>query len=258
MCVVVGAIETRMIVRLTLKPKKRAALCGRHLERLLNDPTVATERLAIVRSVLKVNTYLHNGTRCVVCHVMATCVERLRFTIWCLDVRTRFQKALELAPMFCRHHSLQMASRTCPENFVHIEERKIQALINDAGQAQLRYSPDNKNIIDRTIAYLALAPVSAGDNSFLREQTQPSDVLTKRLAIAQGEFFKFEAEQQLERIGKLESELASLRYRTSILDEENRALKRARIAQEATLRALERDRIELRTRLGEHFVQKQS
>jgi hypothetical protein len=62
------------------------------------------------------------------------------------------------------------------------------------------------------------------------------------------EFVKWDRERQLEYLGKLESEAASLRYRNAVLAEENRALKLARIADQSIRRDLERDREELLAR----------
>jgi hypothetical protein len=59
------------------------------------------------------------------------------------------------------------------------------------------------------------------------------------------EFVNWDRERQLEYLGKLESEAASLRYRNAVLAEENRALKLARIADTSIRRDLERDREKL-------------
>jgi hypothetical protein len=59
------------------------------------------------------------------------------------------------------------------------------------------------------------------------------------------EFEKWDDELQLRHLGKLESEAASLRYRNATLSEENRRLKAARVASEATRRDLERDLAQL-------------
>ena len=61
------------------------------------------------------------------------------------------------------------------------------------------------------------------------------------------EFEKWDEEVQLKHLGDLESEAASLRYRNSVLSEENRRLKLAHIADEAVRRDLECDRAQLLT-----------
>lgn len=242
LCVLSQIVETDGIQRIGHKPSKSFALCGEHLARLIASGNVSADRVTLVRSALGASMRRQGGPDCMVCAMVGASVQRLNYAISWLDSRPRFQRALEQAPLFCRRHSFQIAQRRSTANFIHVEQRKVQKLINDLAQAQLRKLPAMDGLIERSVAYLAAVPQVLEPNVSEPFEKTLADFVSDSPDAEVHEFTKWDAERQLEYLGKLESEAASLRYRNRVLTEENRALKIARIAQESIRRDLERDR----------------
>ncbi len=162
-----------------------------------------------------------------------------------LDGSMRFRKALESAPLFCRRHADAISDASDTTNFAEVQEAKARSLRDNLAQAELRNSEELESLIASTVAYLArsieLRP------AFDEQLDRKSSAATPETA----EFEQWEEQRLLSRLGALESELASLRYRNTQLAEENRRLRLALVANEATRRDLERDRELLRAAAGQ-------
>ena len=243
LCAVADLVESDEIKRIARKPAKQVSICGQHLSRLSAHRKAQLDRVALVRSALGAAMSRQNGLECVICKTAHASGQRLAYAISWLDSRMRFQKALEQAPLFCRVHVVQICRKQAPANFIRIEHRKVLKLINDLAQAQLRRQPELETLIGRAFAYLATVPASIETHDSSKER--PGDLAQVPPEDELREFAGWDAERQLEYLGKLESAVASLRYRNGVLAEENRALKTARIAQESIKRDLERDRAAL-------------
>jgi hypothetical protein len=245
LCVVAATIERDKIERLARKSSDKVTLCGEHLSRLLTNHMDDEGRVALARSALGTSIDRPQRSQCTICVAAQASVQRLARAILRLDRRMRFQKALEQAPMFCRHHVLQIGGGKSPANFVCIERRKVQRLINDLAQAALRKRPELESLLAEAVVYLTAASPRAEENTTSARENLSDRTIEDSLEAVAREFAKWDGERQLEHLGKLESEVASLRYRNAVLDQENRALKVARIAQEAIRHDLERDRAAL-------------
>lgn len=188
-------------------------------------------------SRIDLEALLAGNSDCEICAGLARDEARLARVIRRLDGKLRFRKALERAWLICRRHARIVTEDGGAENFMQVQRAKLQHLRDALAQAELLKRDEMTSLISNALAYLG-----AGVSS---EPLSDSDVRSDSLDGEIAHFERWDDEQQLKRLGQLESEAASLRYRNAVLSEENRALRMARVASEAIQRDLERDRSEL-------------
>jgi hypothetical protein len=241
LCAVRSTIETEEAARTARQCGEHGVMCGAHLALVIAKLSEAPARVALVRSILGASMNSRNAADCAICTTLSRAVQRSAFVIHWLDSRVRFQKAIEDAPLFCRDHVWRICDKGAAANFRGIQRRKVQKLINDLAQAQLRNRPEIQSLIEQAVLYLSSVPSLREPTSEIHSIESTQDPPETEVC----EFVNWDRERQLEYLGKLESEAASLRYRNAVLTEENRALKVARIADQSIRRDLERDREEL-------------
>jgi hypothetical protein len=242
LCEVRTRLEAPEVERLHAKRDLNAALCAKHLESYFGSTDDRFTRARVVRRVIE--TTIAGRPACQVCEYLSRVEARLAQAIRRLDNRMRFRKALEMAPLFCQRHANIIASDPPAVNFAHVQRAKLQHLRDDLAQAEIL---NRESLEPLTLSALAYLGRPALEQPLLRLQ----DSVDESVAAA-AEFERWDDELQLKRLGNLESEAASLRYRNAMLSEENRRLKIARVAAEAIRQDLERDRAELMAAAKEH------
>jgi hypothetical protein len=240
---VLERIESEEAARLARSSGGGRLLCGFHLARVMAALSNEPARVGMTRSTLGAAMNQKEGLDCAICKSSERVAERRRWPIRCLDSRVRFQRAIEEAPLFCRAHLQRVGEKSVPR-FHQIQQRKIQKLFNELAQAQMRKRPELELLLDQAVTYSNRsrlpAPSSVSGREPRRDESR-QDLIGPALR----EFVKWESRRQLEYLGNLEGEAASLRYRNSALAEENRALELARVAEQSIRQELERDRAEL-------------
>ena len=235
LCGVLKRRAAREIHRLQVKHPRAPALCGTHLDCALRAITDPRERARRTREVLE--SWLGpRGGGCDVCKELGRIEARLVRAIQRLDGAMRFSKALQSAPRFCLKHVQAIGAGGVAAQFAHIEEAKVRELRDALSRAQLRNAEELESLILEALNYLG----HRVEQPSLEIPSPPSSdaELTR-------EFERWDEQRQVKRLGDLESEVASLRYRIGVLSEENQRLQLARTASEATMRQLERDREQL-------------
>ncbi len=237
LCGVLARYERQQIESVHAKYARVPALCGTHLDISLSAITDSADRARRARQELE--AWLAQGAACEVCMESARIESSLVRSIRRLDGSMRFRKALESAPLFCRRHADAVADASDAINFAEVQRAKARLLRDSLAQAALRNSEELEPLVAHALTYLAQPPkrTPALEGQLARE----SGAATSETA----EFEQWEEKRLLRHLGALESELASLRYRNALLSEENRRLKLAHVANEATRRDLERDREQL-------------
>ncbi len=237
LCAAREALERDEIARIRAQAGTSAALCGKHLEAYLAE---AGDRVSQAWRTCKAleAVWSAGAPGCRICARLGAAETGLVHSIRRVDAGMRFRKALETAPLFCREHECLIVAGEIPENFAEVQRAKLRSLRDARAQAALCNSDEVKPLISSALAYLGQpAPGRA-----------LPDYHDNPVESANAECHIFEAwdnEQQLQHLGDLEAEAASLRYRNAVLSEENRRLKLAHAASEATRRDLEKDRAEL-------------
>lgn len=235
LCAVRASLEARTVGRLGAKGARYAALCGRHLETCATNSNSPAIRVRLTRKALE--AIIAGRPRCPVCEYLTRVEARLAQAIRRLDGRMRFRKALEMAPLFCIRHTTLIVSDFLAVNFAQVQRAKLQHLRDALAQAELLNRESLESLTLSAIAYLG---------SSIPEQSVLPIQDTLDVPVVEGhEFERWDDELQLKHLGDLESEAASLRYRNSVLSEENRRLKLAHVADEAVRLDLERDRAQL-------------
>lgn len=143
-----------------------------------------------------------------------------------------------MAPLFCQRHVNLIASDLLAVNFAQVQRAKLQHLRDALAQAEILNRESLEPLILSALAYIG-RPVL--EHPLLQLQDWVDDAPVAEAS----EFERWDDELQLKRLGNLESEAASLRYRNAVLSEENRRLKIAHAAAEAIRHDLERDRTQL-------------
>jgi hypothetical protein len=235
LCDVRARLETPEVERLHARGDLNAALCATHLGSYFGCTDDRSTRARVTRRIIE--TIIAGRPACQVCEYLSRVEERLARAIRRLDNRMRFRKALEMAPLFCQRHINLVVSDPLAVNFVEIQAAKLRHLRDDLAQAEILNRESLEPLTLSAIAYLG-GPVPEQPVLQLQDSADTS-------AAEASEFEKWDDELQLRHLGKLESEAASLRYRNATLSEENRRLKAARVASEATRRDLERDLAQL-------------
>jgi hypothetical protein len=240
-CVVAANAARREIARLgSATPPDAIELCGRHLAPTLEATTDRSWKSRLVRAAIAGRSRaLENlSAPCQVCARVAAVEVKLARSVRRLDDRVRFQKGLESAPLFCHRHAAQISAGASARNFVTIQLRKLSQLGDELSQSELR-GREAEPLIELALrcfgvhtgemaAELADLPkAGAGDDS--------ANVENRELA-------GWDERRRDALIGNLESELAALRYRNGILEQENRRLTLAYNALEMMRRDLEHDR----------------
>ena len=235
LCAVRFTLERKAIERMRAKARLTKAWCGHHLEAYLAGLGDPADQARQTRQALEASSA--DGHGCWVCGLLDPAEAKLLHSMRRLDAKLRFRKALEGAPLFCREHERSVIADDKAENFAAVQRAKLLRLRDKLTEAALRGGEQVKPLIDASLAYLG------------RSSPEPAPHLCYDSAeSADAEFRVFEAwdnEQQLKRLGDLEAEAASLRYRNAVLTEENRRLRLAHTALEATQRDLEKDRADL-------------
>jgi hypothetical protein len=180
---------------------------------------------------------------CGVCAATNSVVATLARAVHKMDSQLRFQKAIEAAPLLCNKHVTEICREGTPAHFIEVQRHKLEQLISDLAQAELRREEELPSLIARSVEHLS-HPSSSADligqdsDSVAESEADPVDEVPK-------EFASWDEARRLAYLARLESEAASLRYRNAVLSEENRRFKLAQVAWDATRRDLERDRAEL-------------
>jgi hypothetical protein len=236
LCAVQSALERKLSKPARVDQRAGAPLCRRHLDAHLAGLSDRSSKVWYTRAVLEA---LMGGTQpCAVCARLDAAELRLARSIRRLDARMRFRRALEDAPLFCRRHESLVAADGAAKNFVDVQRVKLEGLRDALAQAVLRGSDEVDALIGSVLAYL-------GQPCAAQSPTLDTDVSTGSARTEDGLFEAWASARQLQRLGNLEAEAASLRYRTATLSEENRRLKLALAAVEAMCRDLQKDRAEL-------------
>jgi hypothetical protein len=235
LCTVRAMLEREEIKRTRTKAKMRSALCGKHFEAYLGEIDDLSLRARQIRGMLEL---LATGAReCGVCARLNAAEVRLARSVRWLETRMRFRKALERAPLFCRQHERLVATDGAAQNFTEIQRVKLRSLSDAIARAALRGGDEVKPLLSFALAYLGQSDIRqspAGDYCNAAESPDTDARI----------FEAWDSEQQLKRLGDVEAEVASLRYRNAVLFEENRRLKLAHTALQATCRDLENERAE--------------
>lgn len=237
LCGVLARYERQQIESVHAKYARVPALCGTHLDIFLHAVTDSADRARCARQALEAS--LTQGPACEICIKSAKIASSLVRSIRRLDGSMRFRKALESAPLFCRRHADAVADTRDAINFAEVQRAKARLLRDSLAQAELRNSEGLEPLIEHALTYLAQPPKRTP--ALQGQLDRESGAATSERA----EFEQWEEKRLLKHLGALESELASLRYRNALLSEENRRLKLAHVANEATRRDLERDREQL-------------
>jgi sulfur transfer complex TusBCD TusB component (DsrH family) len=244
LCAVAGSVASVKFQEIARHPEQQTALCGAHLSALLRMADAAAQVVltqSAVRKSLERDGSL--GLECELCRVMVRATDLLARIIAVLDRSLRFEKAIGRGPLFCRVHVGRVTARGYGRNFARIQRGKVEELINDMSQAQLLRRPDLNSLIEKAATYLGTPSPNANGTSPDADSFEGEPALE---SAASREFAQWEEEQKNAHLDKLESEVASLRYRNAVLSEENRRFRLAHAAVEALRRDLERDRAELR------------
>ncbi len=220
LCSALARQEQMAVARLAKTKSSAVPLCALHLKATSTMGKRHKELAQIVIQTLD-DLCLEPGADCPICARLSLAEARMIRAIQRLDSLVRFRKALESAPPFCRKHVKHVIKAGNAENFIQVEKGKLKAMRDALAQAWLRKSAELDELTSRA---LALLETQSGATSLGELQ---DNELTEAEARAPAEFERWEAEQQLKRLGELESELASLRYRNAVLAEENRRLKLA-------------------------------
>jgi hypothetical protein len=244
-CAVTITLEYEQIAQIEpiLATRDPVALCGRHFRLALNTVGESGNRARFAQQViaadLKEGRFLSNRP-CRVCTSIEAALKSIAAAICRLDGRIRFEKALERASLFCRLHVSDVVAGNRAPTFSRVQYEKLKQLRDDLAQALLRNS-DLEQLIQSVMAYTDGAQSRRIDSEAEKLLTPAVD------AEAEGaEFDRWDNRHVLEHLSNLESEVASLRYRNATLAEENRRLKLARAAIDATMRDVQRDREALR------------
>ncbi len=168
-----------------------------------------------------------------------------------MEGRIRFEKALESGPPFCSVHIRQVENTVRAERFAQIEHKKVEAMIAQIGQSRLRGGADLKRLIAEAISYLGAVEGESAGSPSLDADYCAADMDQLAADVAR-EFAGWDEAKRAVHLNNIESELASLRYRNSVLSEENRRLRLAHTASEAMRQDLERDRKELLAAVKDH------
>jgi hypothetical protein len=235
LCEVSTRLEKAEVERLQARGDLNATLCAAHLESYFGSTDDLCTRARVTRRIIE--TIIAGRPACQVCEYLSRAEVRLAQAIRRLDDRVRFRKALEKAPLFCRHHANVIASDPLSVNFAQVQGAKLQHLRDALAQAEILNRDSLEPLTLSALAYL-------GGPVLEQPMLELQDSANAPAAVA-SEFEKWNDELQLKHLGKLESEAASLRYQNAKLSEENRGLKMARVAAEAIRRDLERDREQL-------------
>lgn len=235
LCSVLKRRELEEAERVRSCSASTGVLCGPHLKMALTAIVGPATRARLTRGA--VESFLADKTTCNVCARLSRIELRLARAIRRLDGGMRFRKALESAPLFCRKHEDAVARQGLTVNFVQVQRAKVLHLRDALAQVELFDREGLEALILKVLAYL--------DRS-LEEESPPEiqDPSGDRKEEAAA-FERWEEARQFKHLAALESEAASLRYRNTMLSEENRRLKLANVAGEATRRDLERDRAQL-------------
>jgi hypothetical protein len=245
LCALADNTARSQIEEMARRPPRRMAVCGAHLSALAGIVAHAASRTALVKAALN-NSLDGTGVwafECDICRAVEAAGGRVASIIRLLDRSLRFEKALERGPLFCHRHIARIVGHGRAPAFARIERRKLEELINEISQAQLLRRADLQDLIDKAAAYLG-AP-SGIDRKPPAEAGQFDNGTDGLAQAAAHQFAQWEEEQKTVRLDRLESEVASLRYRNAVLSEENRRYKLAHAAVEALRCDLERDRAAL-------------
>ena len=235
LCAVVKGRELDEIDRLRAKLQSGTGVCGLHLEMALERADSLAARACDTRNAI--DAELGGALRCEVCEKLRHIDTRLVGSIRRLDDRMRFIKALESAPLFCRRHVTLVSKAAGSRNFAEVQRAKLAHLRDALAKAALLNTEAANPLIGAALVYFGRpvadeAPLEMEESSAYRDEEV-------------SELERWDEQRQLERLDKLESEAAALRYRNAVLSEENRRFKLAHAALEALREDLERDRAEL-------------
>lgn len=242
-CAVVQALEHDKLARIAERQRQsRRRLCGAHLSSLLRLIPDCALRVAATQAALRTTIQIPvRPVQCEVCALDQRVINRLARMIGCIDGRIRFEKAIQSGPLVCRAHFGQIIRTVPAEHFAQLQYRKLQALIDELGQARLRQSDELDDLIGKAVIYLGTRNI---EGSAVPGEA-PAGASKQLEEAALREFTHWDDEKFAAHLGDVESELASLRYRNAVLSEENRRLKLAHVAGEAMRRVLESDRARL-------------
>lgn len=232
LCAVLKGRELHEIDPARAKLQSGSAVCSLHLRMALERADSLAARARDTRSAI--DAELGGAQRCEVCEKLRHIETRLVGSIRRLDDRMRFTKALESAPLFCRPHATLVSKVAGAENFAEVQRTKLVHLRDALAKAALLNGDAASPLIAATLAYFGQpvadeTPVDMEESSACREEEV-------------SELERWDEQRHLERLDKLESEAAALRYRNAVLSEENRSFKLAHAAVEALRADLERDR----------------
>jgi hypothetical protein len=245
-CGVIGTLERERMDRFCrrLINGDRPALCARHLQLALEVVAARGTRVRtnLVRAVVCSDVSEKGSLQvasCQICDSIETVMRRLVRAVRRLNDRIRFEKALARAPLFCRLHAAAVVTEGSAPTFARIQGEKLKQLDEDLLQAMYRDSDRLEQLIADVMIYVAGAQASGrgrtGSGGVEPFEDEPP-------AAEDPEFERWDSQQVLKHLNDLETEVAKLRY----LVDENRGLKLARAAVEATRRDLERERQTLR------------
>jgi hypothetical protein len=179
---------------------------------------------------------------CYVCLEIARASTRLIRAIRRLDHRMRFQKALEGAPPFCIAHTREVTEGGMAPVFRRIQVRHLSRLRDQLAQEELR-GQDSAGAIQQVLETFGGERWNRRSEKAVRVEAPESDESQNE----ERDLEHWDADQQLNHLGKLESEVAALRYRNSVLERENRAFRLARAAVDGLREDLQREREALRS-----------
>jgi hypothetical protein len=248
-CAVTITLEYEQIAQIEpiLATRDPVALCGRHFRLALNTVGESGNRARFAQQViaadLKEGRFLSNRP-CRVCTSIEAALKSIAAAICRLDGRIRFEKALERASLFCRLHVSDVVAGNRAPTFSRVQYEKLKQLRDDLAQALLRNSEKLDELIETAMAYAD----GVRSRRIEREAENPATA-TADHEVEGAEFERWDNEHVLGHLSNLESEVASLRYRSATLAEENRRLRLAHAAVDATKRDLEHDREALRRSL---------
>ncbi len=241
-CAVVNDVSRREIARLVSSQLPSALnLCSRHLVLAL-EAIDRSWKSRLVRAAIRGQSGALEQTRppnCCTCARVAVVDAKLARSICRLDGRIRFQKGLENAPLFCHRHATRIGAAGTAGNFIRTQLRKLSQLSDELSQAELR-GRETEPLIEQALRCFGVQPRDTDADEL---GTIPEPTAVDESADVENKQFAFWEERRRDAlIGKLESELAALRYRNGILEQENRRLTLAYNALDMMRRDLERDR----------------
>jgi hypothetical protein len=240
LCTVAGQVERSHLAKTRGIKAAPGPLCGKHLACALPVVRDVKDKVRLTRaSIAAISTALRTEQPlpCEICSAVERQNRRLIRAIRRLDNRIRFQKALEAAPPFCLRHTRQVCADGRASAFRRVQTGHLTRFRDQLAQEELR-GHDPTQTIEESLRAIGMPPTCLDG----REDIRDLESETESGCGEERELSAWESERQLDHLGKLESEVAALRYRNAILQNENRAFRLARAAVEAMREDLERER----------------